>query len=81
MTFFDALLAVLVGAIGPLPVMVVLFGVVVTLFYLSVTAYRYYYPWTRPLLIFGLIVAVWVLVALFILTEVSELPPFSWTPA
>ena len=81
MTFFDALLAVLVGAIGPLPVMVVLFGVVVTLFYLSATAHQYYYPWIRPLLIFGLIVAVWVLVALFILTEVSELPPFSWTPA
>ena len=81
MTFFDALLAVLVGAIGPLPVMVVLFGVVVTLFCLSATAHQYYYPWIRPLLIFGLIVAVWVLVALFILTEVSELPPFSWTPA
>lgn len=48
MTFFDALLAVLVGAIGPLLVMVVLFGIVVTLFYLSATAYRYYYPWTRP---------------------------------
>ena len=81
MTFFDALLAVLVAAVGPLPVMVVLFGVVVTLFCLSATAHQYYYPWIRPLLIFGLIVAVWVLVALFILTEVSELPPFSWTPA
>ena len=81
MTFFDALLAVLVGAIGPLPVMVVLFGVVVTLFCLSATAHQYYYPWIRPLLLLGLIIAVWVLVALFILTEVSELPPFSWTPA
>ena len=81
MTFFDALLAVLVAAIGPLPVMVVLFGVVVTLFCLSATAHQYYYPWIRPLLLLGLIIAVWVLVALSILIEVTELPPFSWTPA
>ena len=81
MTFFDALWAVLVGAVGPAPVGILLFAIVVVLFALVFSARPYYYPWTRPLLLLGLIIAVWVLVALSILIEVTELPPFSWTPA